>query len=148
MRPVLRKLRSLRALPGPDRILLLQAAVALPLIALLLRVVRVRVLLAVLGWLAGPTGASDARADGVRRTRHLVGLAARHGLHGGTCLSRSATLWWLLRRQGVAAELRIGVRKDDDRLDAHAWVECGGTVIDDRPATVRRYTPFAERLTR
>jgi hypothetical protein len=48
-----------------------------------------------------------------------------------TCLSRSLTLCWLLRRIGVETELLIGVRKDGERLLAHAWVVCQGVVIGD-----------------
>ena len=48
-----------------------------------------------------------------------------------TCLPRSLTLWWILRRQGVEAELRMGVRKDSERIAAHAWVVCHGTVIGE-----------------
>jgi hypothetical protein len=49
-----------------------------------------------------------------------------------TCLHRSLTLWWLLRRQGVASELRIGVRKEQGRFEAHAWVERAGVALNDR----------------
>ena len=48
-----------------------------------------------------------------------------------TCLPRSLTLWWTLRRQGVGAELRLGVRNDGGRIAAHAWVVCNGTVIGE-----------------
>ena len=40
-----------------------------------------------------------------------------------TCLKRSAVLYHLLRRAGVAVELRIGVRRPGpDQLAAHAWL--------------------------
>ena len=48
-----------------------------------------------------------------------------------TCLPRSLTLWWILRRQGVAAELRMGVRRDSECIVAHAWVACNGVVIGE-----------------
>ena len=37
----------------------------------------------------------------------------------------------ILRRRGVACELRIGVRAADNGagpIEAHAWVDCGGAV--------------------
>jgi hypothetical protein len=49
-----------------------------------------------------------------------------------TCLPRSLTLWWLLRRRGIESELRLGVRKDGDSIVAHAWVECEGEVVGDK----------------
>ena len=48
-----------------------------------------------------------------------------------TCLPRSLTLCWLLRRHGVESELRMGVRRDGEGLVAHAWVVCHGTVIGE-----------------
>jgi Transglutaminase-like superfamily len=48
-----------------------------------------------------------------------------------TCLPRSLTLWWLLRRHDVENELRIGVRKEGERIVAHAWVVCHGIVIGE-----------------
>ena len=40
-------------------------------------------------------------------------------------------LWWLLRRRGIAAELRIGARKEFERFEAHAWVEVDSAVLND-----------------
>lgn len=40
-----------------------------------------------------------------------------------TCLKRAVVLHYLVRRAGRAAELRIGVRRDEhDALAAHAWL--------------------------
>ena len=65
----------------------------------------------------------------------MVRAAAREGLGRPNCLSRSLVLWWLLARQGFPAELRIGARKKDGALEAHAWVELAGRVLgeDDDP---------------
>lgn len=46
-----------------------------------------------------------------------------------TCLRVSLVLCAMLRRRGWPADLRIGVRKNSDQLDAHAWVEHAGRVI-------------------
>ena len=48
-----------------------------------------------------------------------------------TCLPRSITLWWLLRRRGIATELQVGVRKNGESIEAHAWVVCHGKVIGE-----------------
>lgn len=46
----------------------------------------------------------------------------------GRCLARSLTLWWMLRRRGLPAQLHIGLRLEAGQLTAHAWA-----VLDDRP---------------
>jgi Transglutaminase-like superfamily len=62
----------------------------------------------------------------------VVSMVARNIPWGlVTCLPRSLTLWWLLRRQGIESELRIGVRRDGERIVAHAWVVCQGMAIGE-----------------
>ncbi|MBV9790605.1 MAG: lasso peptide biosynthesis B2 protein [Chloroflexi bacterium] len=61
-----------------------------------------------------------------------------------TCLPQALTALALLRRNGHAADLRIGVARDErGRLQAHAWVESGGQiVIGGSASSVARYTPL------
>ena len=66
----------------------------------------------------------------VRRTLEAVRTATRYYYRRRLdCLPRSLTIYVLLRRQGVPAALRIGVKRFP--FAAHAWVECLGEVIDD-----------------
>ncbi|MCH9649197.1 MAG: lasso peptide biosynthesis B2 protein [Deltaproteobacteria bacterium] len=68
--------------------------------------------------------------------------AARRLPGGANCLDRSLTLWWLLHRQGLAADLKFGVRKNEAELEAHAWVEVGGRAINDSEDVSHRYGAF------
>ena len=76
----------------------------------------------------------------------MVGIASNHGLIRASCLTRSLLIGWLLRRQGVASELRIGVRMINGSLDAHAWLENNGLPINDAPGDVANFAPFATPL--
>lgn len=77
----------------------------------------------------------------VDRTRRALRTATRYYWRRGLdCLPRSLTLYLLLRRRGVPATLRIGVKRYP--FGAHAWVECLGEVLDDTP-TPRRHEPYA-----
>jgi transglutaminase superfamily protein len=58
------------------------------------------------------------------------------------CLEQSLVLWWLLQRRGIAAELRIGARKDADRFEAHAWVELDGKVLNEPGEEHIHFVPF------
>jgi Transglutaminase-like superfamily len=51
-------------------------------------------------------------------------------------------LLWLLNRRGIPARLRIGVRKEEGELEAHAWIESGGVVLNDTADVSERYRPF------
>ena len=54
------------------------------------------------------------------------------------CLQRSAVTTWLLRRNGIAAELVIGCRPLP--FESHAWVEVDGHVVNDRSQYQRAFT--------
>ena len=84
---------------------------------------------------------ADAAARGAMAAR-MVRAAAREGLGHPNCLSRSLVLWWLLARQGLPAELRIGTRKKDDALEAHAWVELDGVALGEEDDPHAHYAAF------
>ncbi len=54
------------------------------------------------------------------------------------CLEQSLTLWLLLRRRGIDADLRLGVQPYP--FGAHAWVEHRGEPINESPEFVRTFT--------
>ena len=66
----------------------------------------------------------------LHRALEAVRIASRYYHRRGLdCLPRSLAIYVLLRRQGVPATLRIGVKRFP--FAAHAWVECLGEVVDD-----------------
>jgi len=58
------------------------------------------------------------------------------------CLSESLTLWFLLRRYGISADFRLGVRTITGRFESHAWVEYDGIVLNDLETANRIYGSF------
>jgi len=79
-------------------------------------------------------------------TSRMVLAAARHSLISSTCLERSLSLWWLLARQGIATQLRIGVRKDGEKFAAHAWIELEGVGVGEPEDMHNHYAAFAEEM--
>lgn len=142
-------LNKARQLSRADRWLLVQAFLALPLVALGLRCFGLRRLQAGLNQgaaMAGHPSALKSDLDQARATARLVQAAARYGLFRLKCLPQSLVLWWLLRRQGLAGELYIGVRPEPSRLEAHAWVEFQGLVLNDSEDVARRFAPFPREI--
>jgi hypothetical protein len=90
---------------------------------------------------AVPQGGADIEA----RVRAL-NRAARFSPGQPSCLPRALALWWLLRRSGIAAELRIGARRAAGRLEAHAWVEHAGQVLGDQADVHVRFAAFASQV--
>jgi hypothetical protein len=60
-----------------------------------------------------------------------------------TCLPRSLTLQALLRRYGMEADLRIGVRWEAGELRAHAWVEQAGNPVGEPADVEHRFQRLA-----
>jgi hypothetical protein len=133
------KWQKFRALSRQERWLLLKALVLLPAARRALRLGALRYLprTATSG---GPPAAQTLEA--AQRVAKMVGAAARHGPWRPTCLEQSLVLLWLLDRRGIPAQLRIGVRKDAGELEAHAWIESGGVVLNDTADVSNRYRQF------
>lgn len=77
---------------------------------------------------------SPSEVENIQQARdiaRIVSIAARHGLYKATCLRRSLLVWWLLRGEGIQSYIRFGVRKHDGQLEAHAWVEYNGIIVND-----------------
>jgi hypothetical protein len=92
-----------------------------------------------------PAGApaTGAAAESVTCCTLAVNRARRYAPYRGNCLSQSLTLLYMLRRRGVAPTLRLGVRLSAARLDAHAWVEFDGRVLNDTQDVHTRFAPFS-----
>ena len=58
------------------------------------------------------------------------------------CLPRALILCRLLRRQGLQAELRLGVGKPEGEFAAHAWVEHDGIALSESASAIGTFTPL------
>lgn len=67
----------------------------------------------------------------VARLAWATAAAGRRHLYPMRCLPRALCLRWLLGRRGFAAELRIGVAREEGELLAHAWVEREGRPVGE-----------------
>ena len=59
----------------------------------------------------------------VQRITQLVNGVANHHVKPMTCLERALTQQLLLARRGCHTNVRLGVRKGDRTIEAHAWLE-------------------------
>jgi Transglutaminase-like superfamily len=79
----------------------------------------------------------------VRRTAQMVAAACRRYPLRSDCLPRTIVLWSLLRRRGIEADIRIGVRSNSKgEFQAHAWIEWNGQVFNDDADVASQYLPF------
>jgi len=61
---------------------------------------------------------------------------------GGSCLVRSLSLWAILLRRGIHADLRIGVRRSGEAIQGHAWLEIEGIPVNEKGSVVRTYSVY------
>jgi hypothetical protein len=146
---VIRRLRKFLELSSDDRLLLLKLWPLLTIAAALLRVLGFPQSLRLLSRLSPTSPAQDAVPEGAMsyalRLSRLTRIAGRHVPPNGSCLQQSLLVWWVLRRKGMPAELRIGVQTQEG-FAAHAWVEVGGQPVNDAPDVAEHFAPFESSL--
>jgi hypothetical protein len=127
--------RKLAALDGPQRALLAEALLVVPLVRVALSLLPFRI---VHRGIAAATRKLHRSTSSTSRTPERITwavttVAAR--VPRASCLTQALAATLLLVRYGHAATLRLGVAKEDDgTLRAHAWLESDGRAILGEPA--------------
>jgi len=127
----------------------MQAAVLLPAARIALKFVTIARL-----QLIGVRTKKDSRRGSIGRTNglspqttaRLVRIAAERGPYRAKCLEQSLVLRWLLLRQGIEARILFGARKEDEQMQAHAWVEVNGVALNEDNGVYRDFSPLDELL--
>jgi hypothetical protein len=142
---LLRRIGTYRGLPAGRRRLarLMYALLMVPRPALLFtRVDTVRRWLDRVVVSARIESASADPRMSAHRTAALLAAVARYVLPRPNCLHRALVLNSVLSAQGIASEIRYGVRRHDGKFEAHAWVEHGGEPLTEPGDLHREYEPL------
>jgi len=143
------RLRRFSALERPAQIIFLRAMVVLPFVALSLRWRGFRATQATLQISLSDRGQkcdSALVSKQAALAAHMVNAADRHGFVHPSCLAKSMTLWWLLGRQRIDSHLRVGIRKVNEKFEAHAWVERDGAALNEPDEHHHHYAAFDAAL--
>lgn len=134
--------RKFWRLPAQEKVLLLKALILLPPVRLGLWALGLGLVQNFMSRDGCPAGQTDAAATRrkARRAAHLVAVAARFA--GGTCLAKAIVLARILASEGIASQIRIGVRKGERGIEAHSWVEVDGMAMDEARDAAEQYAPF------
>lgn len=102
-------------------------------------------------WLGRGLKPAPAPAEPSRmawETWRIVESAGRHHLVKMSCLRRSLALQRLLAERGLRVGVFIGVRKEHDRLLAHAWIEVEGEAVgEEGGGEVTQFVPVLQLKT-
>ena len=141
----MRDVARLARLSAPELADLLRAAVLLPRVALALRRKGLRGVQEAIersNVANAPPRTAEQNAWRARQAARIVAAAARRAPLRATCLARSLTLQWILRRHGIESQLRLGVRKVAGHFEAHAWLEHQGEPLMEPADVQQRFAPF------
>lgn len=142
------KLGKVTGLSWAERRVLVGALLMLPIVIAALRLFGFRRTQSALARLS-PLGKQQEPDRAVERTRscaRFVSAAAAHTPLRANCLHKSLALWGLLRLHGIESDLRFGARKLDGELQAHAWVERAGAVLNDGQDVGEYFTDFGRAI--
>jgi hypothetical protein len=79
------------------------------------------------------------REKRVASLAHRVsGLGSRSSAN---CLERSLLAYRFLSEMGAAPRLVLGVRKEGEKVEGHAWVEVDGRAVAEQPPQELGYAP-------
>lgn len=145
-------LRRMRALEAREQLALVPATLRVLLARAALRTLPLRKVLERFD-LPVHSGQGCVSLD-TRMLRHVRAIErVGHGLFPRSpCLTQAIAVQRLLHNEGLASDLRIGVRKDQGKsLEAHAWVEYQGSVVIGSRGLPSEYIPlprFSAAMTR
>ena len=136
-------LRAVRDLAWPQRRFALRALIALPVAN---RLIRRRSFAVAEQWCADTP---LLRATNTARLAPAqIGAAAQAAIAalrplGISCMPQAAVLRSLLCSAGFEAQIRFGVHRTADGLEAHAWVEVDGEPVNEPPDIAQRFPVLA-----
>lgn len=130
------------------QLIFLEAAIALTASSLMLRLMPFRFVARLAGRLGvrfgdvpcGEHAAGNSRAAGVGRA---INRTAKRLPWHSNCLVRAIAGRLMLARRRIPSTLSFGVNADTGQIQAHAWLQAGGTVICGA-AEMKGFAPIAE----
>jgi hypothetical protein len=127
-----------RSADGPS---LVACAIALLAIRVALRTVGLRRTMdAARSLAAGTCPRPESASALIDATVERVATAAAFFPGRALCLEQSLALYYHLRRRGISAELRLGVRHTP--FAAHAWVEYRGEPLHEQRDFINQFVPL------
>lgn len=95
-------------------------------------------------WLSHETGLiqkplKNSEKSKIVDYRRMINLASRYHLVKANCLPKSLTLKWMLEKENIHCELRMGLNGDSKNFHGHAWLQRNDIVLNDDHDVASRY---------
>jgi hypothetical protein len=126
----MRRLAKILSLSFADQRLAAEAFVAIAAMRTALLIVPIARLGKIVAWAGRKDGIAWPPCPEPSRVVWAIRAVGRLVPGGENCLVRALAGKLMLARRGYASELRIGAqRNDEEKFEAHAWLECGGKIL-------------------
>lgn len=76
-----------------------------------------------------PEEVSDFDIELVAKIKQAIKRAVAYSVWRNKCLEQSVTAKKMLKKRGISSTIYFGVRKTNNKLEAHAWVKIGDTFV-------------------
>ena len=134
------RLRKFLDLSRQDQYLLAESVLLLGAIKVGLSVLPFRTIRRFVTSHSRAIGAASRAEPSVKRVVWALEVVTAYLPLFKNCLNRALAAHVLLGRRGYDPKLRIGVLRNEDRLEAHAWIESEGRIVVGRVPELATYT--------
>jgi hypothetical protein len=141
------KIRTFFELPNSHKWIFIKISLIVPLVELGIKTIKFKRTLAILKLFINRNPHSpENELKLVGRYTNYLHLYHRKFPFLGKCLARSLTLWFLLKREGIETELKFGMKKENEKLLAHSWLEYDGKPLITKSEINEGYISFKESI--
>lgn len=142
-----RKIRQFMTWPKAGKRIFIKICLLVPVIEIGLKMVGFKRTYGILNYFVKPPKNKISNSISIIRDHtYFLDLFIRHLPFSGNCLARSLTLWLFLKNLGVDTDLRFGMKKEKEKLIAHAWLEFEGKPLASETEIDENYTFFPESI--
>lgn len=71
--------------------------------------------------------------------RRMIILASRYHLINANCLPKSLALKWMLDKENIYCELKLGLNPEKNNFHGHAWLQRNEIILNDNQDVAIRY---------
>lgn len=144
---MLSKIKTFFELPISDKLVLIKISLLVPLIEIGIKTIKFKKTFNILNlFVSKNTKPIKNELIEINRHVNLLYLFQRQFPFLGKCLSRSLGIWFLLAKKGINTQLKFGMKKENNELLAHSWLEYNGKMLDIENEKNKKYTPFSESI--
>ena len=127
------KLQTFWELPFRDKLFFLHAVLLLSVSKIVVLTIPFKKVAPHLGKVNGETNneLDNIQLQKPNRIKLFINMAAGNVPFQSVCLDQAMAGMLLLRRFRIPSHLCLGVKRNEKekKLDAHAWIECGGRIL-------------------